>query len=103
MEDQELYRQKREAQLKEWEAEIEKLKAKASKASADAQLELNQRIAQLEEQVEQGRKMLGELKDAGENAFRSAKERVDEAWSSLQAGFEDAREEPGTTGTRQGG
>ena len=102
MDDQELYRQKREAQLEEWEAELEKLKARASKASADAQLELNRRIAQLEEQVEQGRDMLGELADAGEEAFESAKARVDEAWSNLKAGFADAREEP-AAGTQEAG
>lgn len=92
MDDQELYRQKHEAQLEEWEAELEKLKAKASKASADAQLELSEQIARLEEQVNQGKEMLSELADAGEEAFKSVKKRVDDAWTSLEAGFEEARE-----------
>ncbi len=45
MNEKELYQQKKQAQLNEWKAEFDKLKAKASGASADAQLELNKQIA----------------------------------------------------------
>jgi hypothetical protein len=34
-----LYQQKKQSQLDEWQAEVDKLKAKALGASADAQLE----------------------------------------------------------------
>ena len=42
--DKELYQQKKQAQLDEWTAEVKELKAKASGASVDAQLELNKKI-----------------------------------------------------------
>ncbi len=93
MDEQEIYQQKHEAQMDEWEAELEKLKARASRASADAQLELSQRIGQLEEQLEEGKKALSDLADTGDDPWESTKERVDQAWTSLKAGFEQAREE----------
>ena len=55
MNEKELYQQKKQAQLDEWKAEVDKLKAKASGASADAQLELNREIDTLEGKIEQGR------------------------------------------------
>jgi hypothetical protein len=39
MNEKELYQQKKQAQLDEWKAEVDKLKAKASGASADAQMD----------------------------------------------------------------
>ncbi|KHE91831.1 MAG: hypothetical protein K8F52_03055 [Candidatus Scalindua rubra] len=47
MDDKELYQQKKQAQLDEWKAEIDKLKAKASGASADVQLEMNKQSRRL--------------------------------------------------------
>lgn len=40
--EKELYRQKRQAELDAWQADIEKMKAKASEASPDAQIEINE-------------------------------------------------------------
>lgn len=40
--------------MDEWEAEVDKLKAKASGVSADTQLELNKQIEELEGKIEQG-------------------------------------------------
>jgi len=52
MNEKELYQQKTQAQLDEWKAELDKLKAKASSASADTQLELNKQIKALEGKLE---------------------------------------------------
>ncbi|MFA7083700.1 MAG: hypothetical protein WC141_04095 [Arcobacteraceae bacterium] len=40
MQDKELYEQKKQAQLDEWKADIDKLKAKASMMNADAQIKI---------------------------------------------------------------
>ena len=48
MSDKEVYLQKMRAQLDEWKADVDKLKAKASMASADARLERNRQIEVLE-------------------------------------------------------
>ena len=48
MTDKEAYLQKLQAKLDEWEADIQVLKAKASGANADAQIQLNKQIRELE-------------------------------------------------------
>lgn len=66
MNEKQLYQQKKQAQLDEWQAEVDKLKAKASEASADAQLEMNSQIEALEGKIEEGKAKLAELADASE-------------------------------------
>jgi hypothetical protein len=90
MTDKELYQQKQQARLDEWKAEIEKLKAKASRASADAQLDINNHIAALEKKVEAGQAKLSELAAAGEESWESIKEGVEAAWSVLSSAVRDA-------------
>ena len=68
MSDKELYQQKMQAKLDEWKAEVDKLKAKASGASADAQLEMNKQIKALESKIEEGKAKLSELAIAGAKA-----------------------------------
>jgi hypothetical protein len=93
MNEKELYRQKKQAQLDQWKAEAARLKAKASEASADAQLQLNSRLAALEEKMDEGRVRLAGMMDAGEGAWEVMKEGVDSAWGSLRTAFRDAAAE----------
>lgn len=44
MNEKELHRQKYQAQLDEWKAEVAKLKARAAGVKADAQIELSQHL-----------------------------------------------------------
>jgi hypothetical protein len=90
MKDKELYRQKKQAQLDEWKAEVDKLKAKASGASADAQLELNKHIRTLETRIEENKAKLSELAKAGEDAWESIKDGVESAWDSMKSAVSDA-------------
>lgn len=90
MSEKELYRQKRQAQLDEWKAEIDKLKAKASAASADAQLELNKEIEVLEGKVREGKTRLAKLADASDDAWQSIKDGVESSWDSMRSAFRDA-------------
>lgn len=90
MNDKELYQQKKQAQLDEWQAELDKLKAKTSGASADKQLELNKDIEALEAKIEDGRTKLAEIEQASDDAWESIKDGVESAWDSLKSGFSDA-------------
>jgi predicted nucleic acid-binding Zn-ribbon protein len=90
MNEKELYQQKKQAQLDEWKAEVDKFKAKASGASADAQLELNKQIEALEGKIQEGKTMLAEIATASENAWESVKEGVESAWESMKSAFSDA-------------
>jgi hypothetical protein len=90
MSDKEIYLQKMRAQLDEWKADVDKLKARASRASADARLESNKQIEMLESKIENGKKKLSELSRAGEGAWESLREGVDSAWDSLKSAVSDA-------------
>lgn len=90
MSDKELYQQKKQAQLDEWRAEVDKLKAKASGASADAQLEMNKQIKTLESKIEEGKTKLSQLAEAGEDAWEAIKDGVESAWDSLKSAVSDA-------------
>jgi len=90
MNEKELYQQKKQAQLDEWKAEVEKLKAKDSGASADAQLEVNREIEALEGKIEQGKAKVAELAEASDDAWESIKDGVESAWDSMKSAFSDA-------------
>jgi predicted nucleic acid-binding Zn-ribbon protein len=90
MREKELYHQKRQAQLDGWKAELDLLKAKASAATAEAQLELHGEIAKLEAKIVEGQSRLAEIADASEEAWGSIKEGMDSAWASLKTAFKDA-------------
>ena len=89
MNEKELYQQKKQAQLDEWKAEVDKLKAKASGVSADAQLELNKEIEALEGKIEEGKTKLAEIANASEDAWESIKDGVEFAWDSMKSAFSD--------------
>jgi peptidoglycan hydrolase CwlO-like protein len=79
----EAYQQKLEAQLAEWNVAIDKLKAKADKAEAEAQIEYYKQIEDMRVKQEAAREKLTELKEAGEDAWEDLKAGLDSAWNSL--------------------
>jgi len=89
--DKELYKQKFQAQLDEWKADINKLKAKAMESKADAQLEINKLVVELEAKVQVATAKLGELSEASEGALDSVKKGVESARDALKSSVRDAR------------
>lgn len=92
MSEKKLYQQKLQAQLDEWQADIDKLKARAKDESADAQIELHKQIDTLETQVADARAQLKQLSEAGDEAWTSLKAGMDASWAALKNGFKDAAE-----------
>lgn len=86
----ETYEQKLQAQLDEWGAEIDKLKAKAAKAEADAQLEYYKQIEELRSMQEAANAKLAELKAAGDDAWEDLKAGIESAWDSLGTALKSA-------------
>jgi septal ring factor EnvC (AmiA/AmiB activator) len=91
MSKKELYKQKMQAQLDEWEAEVERFKAKSSGASANVQLELNKELNALKGKIGQVKTKLTELADTSEDSWESIKLGLDSAWDSLRAAVSDAK------------
>ncbi len=78
------YEKKLEARLDEWKAEIDKLKAKAAGAEADAQLQYEKEIDNLQKRQAKAREKLKELRNAGDDAWEDMKAGMENAWSELQ-------------------
>lgn len=89
MSDKALYQQKKEAQLAVWEAEIDKLKAKSSMASADAQIAMNKQIEKLESKIDEGKTKLSDLIQATDDMYESMKAGVESSWDSVKTAFSD--------------
>jgi hypothetical protein len=90
MDDRELHRQKYQAQLDEWKAEIAKLKARAAGAKADAQIEMNKHVKELDHTLHEAGAKLSELAAAGEETWDSARKNVESTWAALKAGVSAA-------------
>jgi len=89
MSDKALYQQKKEAQLAVWKAEIDKLKAKSSMASADAQIAMNKQIEKLESKIDEGKTKLSDLIQATDDMYESMKAGVESSWDSVKTAFSD--------------
>ncbi|MFO8239768.1 MAG: hypothetical protein R6T90_02090 [Dissulfuribacterales bacterium] len=83
MDMREAYQRKIEAQLEEWKAEINRMKAKADKADADVQVEYYKQIEDLQSKQKAAQEKLKGLKEAGEGAWEDLKSGVELAWESL--------------------
>lgn len=79
MESRDAYVEKLKAQIDSWNSDIEKMRAKAREASADAQVKYNEQIEEMKSQ-----------RDAAEAKMKEARESSEEAWSDMRAGFESA-------------
>ena len=86
----EAYEKKLQAQLNEWGAEVDKLKAKADKAEADTQLEYYKKIEELRAMQVDANKKITELKEAGDDAWEDLKAGIESAWHSLENALKSA-------------
>jgi chromosome segregation ATPase len=77
------YEKKLRAELDEWHAEIEGLRARADKAEADARLKYYEHIEELRVRQEAAREKRDELQASGDDAFEDLKAGVDSARHSL--------------------
>lgn len=91
----ETYQEKIEAQIKEWSAKIQELKATAEKATADKKIELHKAVDDLRARKEAARKKLDEVKKAGAETWEKLKKDTDKAledvknlWESIKAKFQ---------------
>ncbi|MCC5848221.1 MAG: coiled coil domain-containing protein [Verrucomicrobia bacterium] len=83
MSHKELHEQKIQAQIEEWKADIAKLKAKASKADADAKLALEKEQATLEDKIANAKVRLKEIRESSGDAWDEMKSGAKDAWGSL--------------------
>ena len=83
MEKKKAYQQKAQAKLAEKRADIDKVKAKAKGASADAKIEASKAVDELESKYQVAKKKLDLLVDAGEDAWEDIAKGFDNAWDDV--------------------
>lgn len=88
----EAYLDRIEAQIKEWDADFEKMKAKAQIASADARIEYFNKLEGLKVRSEQFKQEYGRLKSASGEAWDELKGGLDKAYNEMSSTFADFKE-----------
>ncbi|HKJ52400.1 MAG TPA: coiled coil domain-containing protein [Gammaproteobacteria bacterium] len=78
------YRQKIEASMEEWDAEIDKIEARADRAGADMQLQYFEELKKLRALQEVARGKLEELEEAGDDAWEELRNDVDNATNAIE-------------------
>ncbi len=77
------YREKFEAQLQEWDAQLDLMKARASKLKADAKIEFEGQLTALQQKRQQAIAKLEDLSQRSEDAWDDLKAGTERAWSEL--------------------
>lgn len=81
------YQEKIEAQLKEWQVGLIKLKVKADKAKAEAKLEYQQQLDELSARLHTARQKFDALQQVGSNRWEEMRDNLDTTMTELQQGF----------------
>ncbi len=84
------YVEKAEAQMREWGAEIDLLRAKVEKAGAEAKSKYLEQVQELKNKQEVARQKLNELKESGDEAWGDFKKGVEEALGDMKAALKQA-------------
>ena len=79
----EAYEKRLEAELDEWSAEIDRLKAKADQTEAETRLKYYEEIEEFRELQQSTRDKLDEMRAAGDDAWEDLKAGVDSAKDSM--------------------
>jgi len=84
------YEEKLDAQLKEWNAQIALLKAKAENAKADSKIDYYKTIEALEDKQNKAKAKLQELKTSGDEAWEAVKAGAEKVWAEVKTAYHDA-------------
>ena len=85
----EAYQEKIEAELQEWNARINELKAMAANAKADAKIDMYSRIDNLRAKLEAAQAKLQELKQGGAEKWESLKADTERGLDDLKKRWDD--------------
>jgi hypothetical protein len=87
---QEAYKQKMEAQLKEWSAQIDLLEAKMENAGAGMKVKHAMELRELHAKRQAASEKMKELGEASGEAWEQVKETADKIWDDLKVGVASA-------------
>lgn len=87
--DKKAYQEKLDAQLKEWQAEVDKLKAQAEGKSADAKITYQEKIKQIEQKMAYHKEKLNKLKEASGDKWEDVKKELEMETNEIKAQLRD--------------
>ncbi len=90
MEEKQAYREKLEAQLKEWNQRIEALKERSDQMGEEARSECRRHIELLRQRRYALKTRLDGLRGSGDEAFKHLRTGLEKAMADLKSGLEDA-------------
>ena len=93
IEKRDAYVQKLKAQLDYWNADIDKLAAKAAQAEAGVKIEYQNQLDDLCAKRDDVRDRLSAVQQAGEGAWENLKEGLENSWEILKMSFNKAKSE----------
>ena len=73
-----------EAQIKKWDAEVDKLKAKGEQMSAEARAKYAEQLNAMRANRDAAYKKLQEMRTANESAWQHMQSGIDAAWESMK-------------------
>ena len=89
MSNREAYIKKAEAQLKEWGAQIDLLKAKGENLAADTEIEFKKKLDEAEEKRAELSSYLDQLADKTDSIWYDIKDEAEEKWNTVSKTFSD--------------
>lgn len=93
MSNKEAYEKKIEAQMEEWQAEIDKMKAQSKEKSADTEIEYNNKVKEIEQKKAAAESKLDDVKKASNDAWEELKDGMQDATNSLSDAIKSAKKQ----------
>ncbi|MCG2590549.1 hypothetical protein [Rhodohalobacter sulfatireducens] len=91
MSNKEAYKEKIRAQLDEWKAEADKLRARIKQKQAEGKIDSQKYLDELKVKQSKARAKLEELEDAGEDAWEDIKKGLEKATADLKETYSKAK------------
>lgn len=90
LKDRKAYESTLDAQLAQWSADLDVLKAKAKRAEVDAKVAYDKSIDSMQRKHDEAQKRLGALKAASDEAWESMKTSTEKVWGEVKALFQSS-------------
>ena len=79
-----------ESQIRKWDAEVDKLRAKSDQISADARVKYDEQLKAMCANRDTAQKKLQEMRTASESAWQDMQTGIDSAWASMKTALDKA-------------
>jgi uncharacterized coiled-coil DUF342 family protein len=79
-----------ESQIKKWDAEVDKLRARSAQVSADARATYDEQLKAMRANRDAAFKKLQEMRTASESAWQNMQAGMDSTWASMKSALDKA-------------